>query len=73
MATFLTENALSNLYLNDSNTGRVFPRKCTGHSKHPLSQVYLFMAAPEKRSCFSLPWASGISSELPSPLTLNME
>ena len=37
-----------------------------------LDVGYLFTAAPAKRSCCSLPWTWGISSQLPR-LTLNVE
>ena len=36
-----------------------------------LDEGYPFMAAPPKRSCCSLPWMRGISSQLPL-LTLDM-
>ena len=36
MMTFLTENALSNLYLNDSNTGIVLVAKSRPTLLHPM-------------------------------------
>ena len=36
MTTFLTENALSNLYLNDSNTGIVLVARSHPTLMHPM-------------------------------------